>query len=91
MTDMFLLLKDPWLKTVRCRDAIASYFFTKVRDEVFVHFHAVALNVTVVCRIDKVAYRDEFLVNNSLKIKENYEHALDFAPQMSRLCSFRRV
>jgi hypothetical protein len=41
---LFLLKTIPWWKrkceTVRCRDATASSFVTKVRGEVFAHFHA---------------------------------------------------
>jgi hypothetical protein len=70
---------------VRCHDATASYFVAKVRIEVFAHFHAVALNVTVVRGIDCLAYQDEFFVDNPLDIEENDEHALDFLLQLSRL------
>jgi hypothetical protein len=36
-------------------------------------------NVTVVCGIDCLACQDKFFVGNSLDVKENNEHALDFA------------
>jgi hypothetical protein len=49
---------------VRCYYATASSFVAKVRGEVFVHFHAVAVKVTVMCRIDCLACQDEFFVNN---------------------------
>jgi hypothetical protein len=55
---------------LRCRDATASSFVAKVRGEVFAHFHAVAVNVTVVCVIDSLAFQDEFFVKNSLDVKE---------------------
>jgi hypothetical protein len=35
-------------------------------------------NFTAVCRTDCLAYQDQFLVNNHLDPKENYEHVLDF-------------
>jgi hypothetical protein len=35
-------------------------------------------------RVVRPAYQDEFLVKNSLDVKENGEHALDFAPHLSR-------
>jgi hypothetical protein len=53
-------------------------FVAKVRGEVFAHFHALAVNVTVVCGIDCLACQDEFFVNNPLDVKGNYEHALHF-------------
>jgi hypothetical protein len=56
---------------LRCHDATASSFVTKVRGEAFVHFHT----VTVICRIDCLACRDEFFVNNPLDVKENVDHA----------------
>jgi hypothetical protein len=48
----------------RCRDSTASSFVAKVRDEVFSHFHAVAVKVTVVCRINCFGSQVEFFVNN---------------------------
>jgi hypothetical protein len=45
-------------------------------------------NITVVCRIDCFAYQDEFFINNSLDVKENYL-ALDFA-HPCRLCGHGR-
>jgi hypothetical protein len=42
------------------------------------------LNIAVVCGIDCLAYQDEFFVNNNtLDVKENEEHALDFALHLS--------
>jgi hypothetical protein len=64
---------------VHCRDAIANSFVTKVWGEVFAHFHAVSINVTVVCGIDSLSCQDEFFVNRPLDIKETEELALDFA------------
>jgi hypothetical protein len=46
--------------------------------EVFTHH-------SLVCRIDFLACQDEFFVNNLLDVKENGEHALDFAFHSSRL------
>jgi hypothetical protein len=42
-------------------------------------------NFTLICGIGCLACQDEFYVNNSLDVKENYEHALDFAPHLLRL------
>jgi hypothetical protein len=56
----------------------------KVRGEVFAHFNAVVQNVTAVCGTDSSACQDEIFVNNSLDVKENDEHALDFAVHLSR-------
>jgi hypothetical protein len=39
----------------------------------------VVVVVVVVCRIDRLSCQDEFFVNNPLNVKENYEHAFDFA------------
>jgi hypothetical protein len=41
-------------------------------------------NVTVVCRIGCLVCQNKFYVNNSLDVKENNEHALDFALHLSR-------
>jgi hypothetical protein len=53
-------------------------FVTKVRGEVFAHFHALAVNVTGVCGIGCSACQDEFFVNTPLDVTENDEHALAF-------------
>jgi hypothetical protein len=45
--------------------------------------------VTIVCRNDCLACQDEFFVNSPLDIKENYEHALDFAHHLSHLSRSR--
>lgn len=52
---------------------------------------AFALNVTVVWEIDCLVYRDDFLANNPLNVKENYEHVRDFALHLSRPSRFRWV
>jgi hypothetical protein len=70
-------------ETTRCHDATASSSIAKVRGEVFAHFHAATIKVAVVCTIGCLAYQDKLFVNNPLDVKENYEHALDFA-----LCEF---
>jgi hypothetical protein len=36
-------------------------------------------NVTVICRIDCMAYENEFFVSNPFDIKENDAHVLDFS------------
>jgi predicted metal-binding protein len=54
----------------------------KMAVEVFAHFHAVTVKVTVVCEIDCLACQGEFFVNILLDVKENDEHALDFALRM---------
>jgi hypothetical protein len=63
----------PWWKRkcemVYCRDATASSFVPKVRDEVFA--------------LDCLICQDEFF--NLLDVKENDEHAHDFALHLSRL------
>jgi hypothetical protein len=41
--------------------------------------------ITVVCGIDCLACQDKFFVNNPLDVKENDEHALDFAHHLSCL------
>jgi hypothetical protein len=69
---------------VPCHDAAASYFVAKVQREVFAHFHAVTIKVTVVCGIGCLAYQDKIFMNNPLDLN-NDEHALDFALHMSHL------
>jgi hypothetical protein len=39
--------------------------------------------------IDCLARQDEFFVNCTLDVKENYERALDFSVHLSRLFRFR--
>jgi hypothetical protein len=41
--------------------------------------------ITVECRINCLACQDEFFVNIPLDVKENEQHALEFALQLSRL------
>jgi hypothetical protein len=65
---------------VRCRDATASSFVAIVRGEVFAHFYAVAVKLTVVCEIDCSVCHDEFFANNPLVVKENDEHTLYSSP-----------
>jgi hypothetical protein len=74
---------------VRCRDETASSFVAKVRREVFTHFQAVAVKVTVVYGINRLACQNEFFVNNPLDVNENDEHSLDFAPYFSNLFRYR--
>jgi hypothetical protein len=72
-------------ETVRRHDATATFF-------VFVHFHAVTVRVTAICRIDCFACQDKFFVNNqSLWCKKNDEHALDFALHLSHLFGLKWV
>jgi hypothetical protein len=59
---MLFLVENSLVKrkcgTLRCGDATASCFVAKVRDEVFAHFHGVAISVTVVYGIDSLACQD---------------------------------
>jgi hypothetical protein len=84
---MLLLAKKSLVKgkyeTVRCRDATASSFVTKVRREVFTHFHTIAMNHHSSMRIDCLACEDELFMNIPLDVKRNYEHALDFSLHLS--------
>jgi hypothetical protein len=66
---------------------VMNYFVAKVRAEVFAHFHAVT--VAVVCRIDRLACQGKLFANNPHGVKENDEHALDFALHLSLLFRFR--
>jgi hypothetical protein len=68
----------------RCRKATPSSFVTKVQGEVFTHFHAVTVNITVLCGIDCLTCQGKFFVNIPLEVKENDEHALGFALHLSR-------
>jgi hypothetical protein len=45
-------------------------------------------NVTAACGIHCLACQDEFLMDNPLNVKENDEHALDFALRRSWLFFF---
>jgi hypothetical protein len=42
-------------------------------------------NVTIICGIDCLACQDEFFVKNPSDVKENDEHALDYALHLSHL------
>jgi hypothetical protein len=64
---------------VRCRDATASSSVAKVWDKVFTHFHTVAIKHYSSMQIDSMACHNEFFVSNPHDVKENDEHALDFA------------
>jgi hypothetical protein len=66
-------------------DATASPFVSKVQGGVFTYFYAVTVKVTLMCKIEGLACQDEFLVNNPLDVKENDEHALDFALDLPHL------
>jgi hypothetical protein len=57
------LVKKRKCEILRCRDATASSFVTKVQSEVFARFHAVAVkNITVSCESDCLACQNEFFV-----------------------------
>jgi hypothetical protein len=58
---------------------------TTVCGEVFAHFHKVAIKVTVESGMGRLTCQKEFFVNNPLDVKENDEHALDFALHLSCL------
>jgi hypothetical protein len=65
----------------------SQFFYRQIRNKVFAHVRAIAVNVTAVCEIDRLACQDEFFVHNVLDVKENYEHALDFALHLPRFFS----
>jgi hypothetical protein len=75
---------------VRFRDATVGSFVAKVRGEVFVHFHAVPINLqsTQYANCFFLPSKGKLFVNNFLYIKENDYHALDFVLQLSRLLFF---
>jgi hypothetical protein len=80
----------PWLKkkceTMRCYDATTSSFVAKVCHEVFAHFHAVGVKRhSSIWNLTVWAARTIFCVTNPHDVKENDEHALDFAFYLSRL------
>jgi hypothetical protein len=68
---------------VRCRDATVSYLSPKFGAKSSHNFTKSPWNATTVCGIDSLAYQNKFFLNNPLDIKENYEHALDFALRLS--------
>jgi hypothetical protein len=74
---------------VRCCDATTSSIFSKFPGEVFAHFHAVAIKRHSSMQNQLFGLSGRIFVNIPLDIKENDEHALDFALQMSRLFFFR--
>jgi hypothetical protein len=53
-----------------CCDATASASVAKVQDEVFAHLPAVAVKVTVLCKIGCSVCQDEFYVNNPHDVKQ---------------------
>jgi hypothetical protein len=63
-----------------CQDATASPFVTEAWSRIFAHFHAVAVNITVVCGMNRPAR-----TNSLIDVKEDDEHALDFALYLSHL------
>jgi hypothetical protein len=70
-------------ETVLCLNAIVSSYVAKVRDEVFTHFHAVAIKRHSSMR-NCLLCQDKFVVRNPLHVKEN-DYALDFALHLYRL------
>jgi hypothetical protein len=65
-------------EAVHYNDATASFSLARVRGEVLAHFHVVAVTHHSI-RQNCLICQDEFFVNNPLYVKENDEHALDFA------------
>jgi hypothetical protein len=72
-------------ETVHCHDATASSFVANFQGEILAHFHAVTVKHHSGIRIDCLVCQDKFLVNNSIDVKANDEHALDFALHLSSL------
>jgi hypothetical protein len=70
---------------VHCCDATAISSVTKVQDKVFAQFHTVGVKRHMLCGIDCWACQDEFFVHNPFDVKENDEHVLDFALNLSHL------
>jgi hypothetical protein len=71
---------------VSCLDAKATSFFAKVRGEVFAHFHAVAVKHHGSVRNRLFDLPGLILYKkNPLDVKENDEHALNFALRLSRI------
>jgi hypothetical protein len=71
---------------VHCCNERDNSFVTKICGEVFTHILMQSpQNVTVVCRIDCLAYQDEYFVNKPLRVRNNYKHALHFALHLSHL------
>jgi hypothetical protein len=66
---------------VMIQQPIFSQNFCAKSSHIFTHS---LQNVTKVIEIKCLACQDEFVVNISLDIKENYEYALEFALHLSR-------
>jgi hypothetical protein len=64
---------------VRCSDATASSSVAKVRDEVIAHFHSIAVKRHSIMRNLLFGLPRRILYEQSLDVRENDEHALDFA------------
>jgi hypothetical protein len=95
-TVMLFLVKISLMKkkceTVRCRDATASYFFAKVCIEVLAHFHAVAVKLHSSTQNWLFGLPGRILCEHSpppFDVKENDEHAPDFALYLSCLVRSR--
>jgi hypothetical protein len=96
-TTVVLVKKNPWwerkYETVHCSDATARSFVTNVRGEVFSHFHVVAVKRHSSMRNWLFGLPGRILSEQS--VKENDEHALDFALHLPRhfrsrwVCTFR--
>jgi hypothetical protein len=71
-------------ETVRLVMQQPLLFVVKVRSEVFSHFHAVAVKRHSSMR-NCLTCQYELFMNNPLDVKENDEHAIDFALHLSRL------
>jgi hypothetical protein len=70
---------------VHCRDATASSFVATFQGESFAHFSAFAVKCHSSMWNGLFGLPGEFFVNKPLDVKENDEHALDFALQLSHL------
>jgi hypothetical protein len=53
---------------VCCCDVTASSFVAKILGEVFTHFHAGAVKVTVVCEIDCLTCQDKFFMSSHINV-----------------------
>jgi hypothetical protein len=76
---------------VRCRDAKANSFVAKFRGKVLAHFHAVAVKRHSSMLNWLFGLSGRIILKNSLDVKENYDHPLDFALHLSRLFQSRWV
>jgi hypothetical protein len=77
-------------ETVCCRDATASLFVAKFRDEMFAHFHAVAIKRHSSMLNWLFSLSGRIICERFLHVKGNDERALDFALHISHF-SFRHV